>query len=71
VRPERLLCYGTELIPPGLMAREHALQSATPDGDMLVGYECAELSEVAAGSLDDRIRGRGLPSNSLPCDGTL
>jgi hypothetical protein len=70
VRPERLICCGTELTPSGLIAREHALRSAAPDGDMVVGYECAERSEAVAGSLDDRIRGRGLPEDPLPHDGT-
>jgi hypothetical protein len=46
------------------------LRSATPDSDMVVGYECAEPSEVVAGSLDDRIRGSELPEDPLPYDGT-
>jgi hypothetical protein len=70
VRPERVICCGTELTRPGLIAREYALRSATPVGDIVVGYECAELSEVVAGSLVDRIRGRGLPEDPRPCDRT-
>jgi hypothetical protein len=70
VRPERLICCGTELTPSGVIARERALRSATPDSDMVVGYECAEPSEVVAGSFDDRIRGRGLPEDPLPYEGT-
>jgi hypothetical protein len=60
----------TEFTPLGFMAPEHACRSSTQDRDMVVGYERAEPSEVVAGPLDDCIRGRGLPANSLPCDGT-